>query len=329
MPSRRVLPALLMTLLLVTTACAQVTGTRSPTVAASVDGTDIAVSEVEAQFDALADIPDFAANLEAQEGFSEQVEAVLLSLLIQREIFERGAADFDVEIDDDAVEEQVAAQAGGIEDEDELREALAAQGITPEFMRLQSELQLYQERVGDELAAEGDGVSDEQMQAAYDELYGDAPAARHILLDSEEEAEAALERLDDGEDFGEVALDESTDPSVEENEGELGPIIEGPFDQDVAEAVYAAEDGEIVGPVETQFGFHVIERLAPPPMEEVEDEVRDAAEGDAELFAINAWVAERLEETDVVVNPRFGTWNAEQGAVQPSDALDQPSELER
>ncbi len=329
MRTRRALPALLITLLLTVAACGSVTGTRSPNVAASVEGNEIAVSQVETQFEALSDIPQFAADLEAQEGFTEQVEAVLLSLLIQREIFASGAAELGVDVDTDAVEEQMAAQTGGIEDDDEMREVLAAQGISPEFLRLQTELQVYQQEIGDVLASERDGVGDAELEAAYDEMYAGTPSARHILLESEEDAEEVMDRLEDGEDFGELAVEESTDPSAQDNEGELGPISEGQFDPDFTEAVYEADEGEVVGPVETQFGFHVIERLEPPPLDEVEDEIREAAEADAESFAVTSWVTEQLEGTEVVVNPRFGSWNAEQGAVEPGDPLDQPNELDR
>ena len=329
MRTRRALSALLLALLLTAAACGSVTGTRSPAVAASVEGSDIEVSQVEEQFDALAEIPQFAADLEAQEGFTEQVEAVLLSLMIQREIFARGGSELGVDVDDDDVEEQMAAQTGGIDDDEEMREALAQQGITPEFLRLQAELQVYQEHIGEALAGEGDAVGDDEIEAAYEQMYGGTPSARHILLESEGDAEEVLERLDDGEDFSDLAVEESTDPSAQDNEGELGPIVEGQFDPDFTQAVHDAEDGEVVGPVETQFGFHVIQRLEPPPLEEVEDEVREAAEADADSFAVSAWIGERLEQTEVVVNPRFGSWNAEQGAVEPGEALDRPSELDR
>lgn len=329
MRTRRALPALLIVLLFAIAACSSVTGTRSPTVAASVEDRDIEVAQVESQFEALSDIPQFAAELEAQEGFSEQVEAIVLSLYIQREIFASGGEELGVDVDEDDVDEQMAAQTGGIEDPDEMRTMLAEQGITPEFLRLQTELQVYQDRIGDALASQADDVGDDEIEAAYEQMYGGTPSARHILLDSEEDAEEILERLDDGEDFGELAVEESTDPSAQENEGELGPITEGQFDPDFTEAVQGAEEGEVVGPVATQFGYHVIERLEPPSLEEVEDEVREAAEADAGSFAVTSWINDRLEETEVVVNPRFGSWDAEQGTVEPGDALDRPSELDR
>ncbi len=324
---RRAPLALLVALGLLLGACAPVTATQPPSVAADVNGDAVPVSAVTEQYEALVELPELAQEIELQEGLREQVEAVLVSLLIQRELFRQGAEGLGVEVDEGDVEERVVAQAG-TDDPEELREAFALQGITPEFARLQAEIQLYQERAGEELAGQGE-LTDEELQTAYEQLYTAAPSARHILLDTEEEAEEVLERLEAGEDFGELAVGVSTDPSAEQNEGELGPITAEQFDPDFAEAVFEAEDGEIVGPVETQFGYHVIERLTPPELAEVEDEVRAAAEADRDDLAIETWVTGLLEDSEVEVNPRFGAWSAEIGQVEPTSPLDRPSPLER
>lgn len=324
---RRAPLALLVALGLLLSACAPVTATQPPTVAADVNGEAVPIDAVTDQYEALVELPELAQEVEAQEGLRAQVEAVLVSLLVQRELFEQGADDLGIDVDEEDVEQRVAEQAG-TEDPEELREAFAAQGITPEFARLQVEVQLYQERAGEELAGEGE-LTDDELEAAYEQLYTATPRARHILVDTEEEAEEVLERLEAGEDFGELAVEVSTDPSAEENEGELGPITSEQFDPDFAEAVFEAEDGEIVGPVETQFGYHVIERVAPPELAEVEEEVREAAEADRDSLAIETWATGLLEDGDVEVNPRFGAWRAEVGQVEPSSPLDRPSPLER
>ena len=91
-------------------------------------------------------------------------------------------------------------------------------------------------------------------QAAPDE---GNPCVSHILLDTEADAEGALDRLADGEDFAELAIELSTGPSGPSG-GDLGCAPSTNYVGPFAEAVDTAELEEVVGPVETEFGFHVL-----------------------------------------------------------------------
>ncbi|MGR3464025.1 peptidylprolyl isomerase [Limimaricola sp.] len=110
----------------------------------------------------------------------------------------------------------------------------------------------------------GEAVSDEELQAAYDEAFADAEPvqeynASHILVETEEEAKAVMERLEAGEDFAEVAKEVSTDPGSGANGGSLGWFADGMMVAPFQTAVAELEKGEMTeAPVETQFGFHVI-----------------------------------------------------------------------
>ncbi len=101
----------------------------------------------------------------------------------------------------------------------------------------------------------------------YDEITGDVPHeseyiwARHILLEDPTLAAIARERLLAGEDFGVVAAEASTDPSAAFNAGDLGWFTEGMMVEPFSNAAYALELGEISEPVETDFGFHIIQLL--------------------------------------------------------------------
>ncbi|MGD2027423.1 MAG: peptidyl-prolyl cis-trans isomerase [Anaerolineales bacterium] len=84
--------------------------------------------------------------------------------------------------------------------------------------------------------------------------------ARHILLENEDTAQDLLDQLDEGADFGDLAREFSTGPSGPSG-GDLGWFAQGQMVEPFEEAAFAAEVGEIVGPVETQFGFHIIQIL--------------------------------------------------------------------
>src|SRR6185503_3537779 len=103
--------------------------------------------------------------------------------------------------------------------------------------------------------------------------------ARHVLVKTEAEAAVAKKRLDAGEDFAKVAAAMSTDSSNAKSGGDLGWFGRGrmvpPFDQ----AAFGAPIGQVVGPVKTEFGYHLIQvqekrAATSAPFEEVQAAVR-------------------------------------------------------
>ncbi|WP_416884185.1 peptidylprolyl isomerase [Marivita sp.] len=108
----------------------------------------------------------------------------------------------------------------------------------------------------------GDAITDEAVQAMYDETYlqgeqSEEYNASHILVETEEEAAAIVEELNGGADFAEVARAKSTGPSGP-NGGQLGWFGAGMMVPEFQTAVEELEVGAISGPVQTQFGWHVI-----------------------------------------------------------------------
>ncbi|MGY6412167.1 MAG: peptidylprolyl isomerase [Alkalilacustris sp.] len=160
--------------------------------------------------------------------------------------------------------------------------------------------------VNDTLARVLDGaVTEERLQALYAERYLDAEPdlqfnAAHILVASEEEAEALRAQLEEGEDFGHLAREHSRDPGSAENGGALGWFQGGQMVAPFEEAVRALEPGEISEPVQTQFGWHLIRledtRLAEAPTLEV---VRDQLSAELQRRAIADHVAAAREATTI------------------------------
>lgn len=85
---------------------------------------------------------------------------------------------------------------------------------------------------------------------------------RHILVDTKEEAEAVIKRLNDGEDFAAVAKEVSKDTGSAEKGGELGFAPRGSFVKEFEDAAFSLPIGQISDPIQSQFGWHVIEVLA-------------------------------------------------------------------
>ncbi|MDE2637740.1 MAG: peptidylprolyl isomerase [Chloroflexota bacterium] len=87
-------------------------------------------------------------------------------------------------------------------------------------------------------------------------LYADL---RHILVDDEETAQLALEALQQGESFAALARAISTDPGSGNRGGELGLGFVGNYVREFRLAIESAEIGALVGPVESEFGFHILQ----------------------------------------------------------------------
>jgi peptidyl-prolyl cis-trans isomerase C len=81
--------------------------------------------------------------------------------------------------------------------------------------------------------------------------------ASHILVKTEDDANRILKRLSDGEEFQKVARRFSSCPSGK-NGGDLGWFGKGQMVPEFEDAAFAADAGKVVGPVKTQFGYHVI-----------------------------------------------------------------------
>lgn len=103
------------------------------------------------------------------------------------------------------------------------------------------------------------------VQKVREEIISEVPReqeqvwARHILVKTEPEALAVLDRLTNGEDWSVVASDVSLDTSNKDKGGDLGWFSRGRMVEPFEKAVFALEPGQISEPVESQFGFHIIQ----------------------------------------------------------------------
>ena len=132
----------------------------------------------------------------------------------------------------------------------------------------------------------GEATSEEALRALYEEKSAEMEPtpeirASHILVEDQALAEEIKAELDGGADFAELAQQHGTD-GTKERGGDLGWFDEGQMVPAFAEAAFGAEEGVVVGPVETQFGWHLIlvtgQREAPvPTFEEMRQELAQEA----------------------------------------------------
>ncbi|HEU4320186.1 MAG TPA: peptidylprolyl isomerase [Acidimicrobiia bacterium] len=280
-------------------------GGGSNSVAATVDGTDVTVGEVE--------------GLIETEGatITKEQFAQFLGFAIQWQVIHDAAeADYGIVItnEDAAVEADRIFEEVGAEGETR-EDFLTSRGITEEFLQniaAQGLLDIEVREILKEDVAEPTAEEIEEARTAAVSALTSV-CASHILVATQEEADDVVARLDAGEDFGEIATEVSTDTGSGANGGALGCTSPDTYVDAFKEAVVVAPIGEVYEEIiETQFGFHIIlvtDRTAPegddlPSDEEVIDGIKD----EAVLGDLEAWFTGAVNDADVSVEEEFGTW---------------------
>lgn len=106
-------------------------------------------------------------------------------------------------------------------------------------------------------------VSEEEMKAYYEEnkaqyQQGETVRAKHILVDEEEKCKEIFEQIENGTVAFETAAQEHSNCPSGSKGGDLGAFGKGQMVKEFEDAAFAAEIGKVVGPVKTQFGYHLI-----------------------------------------------------------------------
>jgi len=255
--------------------------------------------------DAVIRLSDIEALFEGDTPSDDVFRDMLFSKIAVEALGQALAAQYGAAADAAQAEEYVT----------QLEEYLAEEGYTAadylgvenassEMLRMHSEVLAVQEAALDQLTVDTEVV---------DELFADpatmtSVCVEHILVETAEEAEAVKARLSAGEDFATVADEVSLDTNTEG--GDLGCTSAGSYVTEFAEAALAAPLGEVVGPVESDYGFHVLVvsgRTVPTREEYLADPWALLSENQlSQIWA--TWMAEVMEEADPWVAAEYGTW---------------------
>lgn len=184
-----------------------------------------------------------------------------------------------------------------IDEDEEYKKTLEDLGVDDAYLKSQQEqeliLQKYKENFEKNLK-----ISDEEMEKYYEEhktdYYKDEVKASHILIstvddngkelseakkkEAKKKAEEILKKAKNGEEFSELAKDNSDDTGSASQGGDLGYFTKGQMVQEFEDAAFSLESGEISDIVESEYGYHIIkvydkidEQL---PFDEVKDEIK-------------------------------------------------------
>lgn len=264
-------------------------------VAATVDGVEITDGDVD---ELISD------DIE----MTDDVRAQTLSTLVQWEIVAQAAeADFGIAPTSDEIDaelEALLAEFGATS----LDDFLVQQAITEDLLMGYVEQTLIQEAVDVAFAASVEAPTADAIAAerAASPTVWTEVCARHILVETESEALAVIDRLDAGEEFADLAAELSLDAGSGANGGDLGCTAPYQYVDPFANAVMEAPVGELTEPVESEFGFHVI--IVDSRSEVPDSDIEAYLTETAIIEATDEWFIEAIDSAEVEVDESYGEW---------------------
>jgi peptidyl-prolyl cis-trans isomerase C len=214
------------------------------------------------------------------------------------------------------VGEQARASGQDLKNQEAFDQALEQNQISEQQLRQDIRESLPVRQVQEKIAGDAE-PSQEEVQKFYDDNRATftQPAQRcmrHILFtkDQKEKAEEVKDQLQDGGDFAKLADKNSQDPGSAEKGGDLGCLGKGETVPPFEKAAFAAEQDEIVGPVETEFGFHLIEvtdirKERTQPLEDVEAQITDQITATQQEEEFTKWLEDQKEQRNVKYLPGY------------------------
>ena len=296
---------------------------------ATFEGGDVTQGELN-QFAEQSGFGELSEGDPQYEAAVQQIMPQLVGIEIAKAYAEENnmtVSDKEVDQEISKIKEQVGEQARSsgqnLSDQKAYEQALEQNNITEEELREDIRENLPVQKVQEKVTGNAE-PSDEEIQKFYEknkEAQFTTPeqrCARHILFnkDQKQKAEDVEKQLEDGADFAKLAKENSQDPGSAEKGGDLGCLGKGETVPEFEKATFEAEQGEIVGPVKTDFGYHIIEVTdAKPeqtrPLSEVESQIRSQLSTEEQSEAFSKWLEEQKKQRDVEYLKGYGP--ADQG----------------
>jgi len=192
-----------------------------------------------------------------RESLSEYYKKLIIDDLIVQRLFIDAAAKDGIKISDEELKKQIDEHKSYFKTDEEYQTYLKTNEITEEilFEAIEKDYtinQYLQKNVYSIVPTEDD------LKKLYEDVkMGTEVRASHILVKTEEEAKSAIDRLNKGEKFEDVAKDVSTDPS-KDNGGDLNFFPYTQMVKEFSDAAFSMNIGDVSGAVKTEYGYHII-----------------------------------------------------------------------
>lgn len=286
-------------------------------VAASCSSGDTEVASVGDVSITQADLAAIRTTYEDADAISgSELRNDLSRLIVQEAVIqeledEYGQTVSATDLDGAFQELQDQLETAGVSVEDQL-----GPGATEELLRRDAEARVLVDMISDVLLNDPD-----RLEA----MFTDDPAsitevcARHILVETSDDAEGVIEALEAGDDFATLATERSIDTGTPG--GDLGCSPASRYVAEFADATVVAPIGEIFGPVQTDFGFHIIivDSRTAPTLEEMQQNPAEYVDETALNAEIGTFLGEALGTADIVIASNVGTWDPDALGITPPE----------
>ncbi|HHO55212.1 MAG TPA: hypothetical protein ENK21_02400 [Trueperaceae bacterium] len=318
-------PFLLLQVILISLSFAFAQDTANPVVI-DIDGQEITKTDFDERFSFF--ISDMAAKQNMQLPLTEEAKAALeelkpafLEQFLTEQVVLKLAKERGYELPEGYVDAQLQNLKDQFDDEESYQQGIIDAGIPSEdFLKnLIKEAYLSSQvvtQMRDDLE-----IPDWRVELYYathaDEFKSPEQAcARHILVETEEEALDIIKQLKDGAGFSEMAKEHSLDPGSGSRGGDLGCFPRGAMVPSFNDAAFSLELNTVSEPIKSQFGYHIIsvserKEAGTIDFDQVKEQVREKLRNDILLKIIKTY----QDVTPITVNEEllFGAKDATEG----------------
>lgn len=237
-------------------------------------------------------------EIEPGKKYSDKFSEMVVNQIVSTEVLYEQAKKEKLLPTEEEVNKSLGELKKAINADEKYKKQLNDAGLDEKFLKEQQERDLACQKYKENFKKTAK-VSDEEIKKYYEEnkssFYKDEVKASHILIstkdkdnkdlseqkkkEAKEKAEGILKRAKNGEEFAELAKENSDDKASAEKGGDLGFFAKGQMVESFEKAAYALKVGEVSNIVESQFGYHIIkvtDKVAEQiPFKDVKDKIKE------------------------------------------------------
>lgn len=320
-------------------------GGASGGVAATVNGTEIkeqTVTDYIEQFrtsQSLDTEESWGTWLAANSLTPESVREEVINYFVDQELTKQAAAENDVTVSDDEVNEQVETMKANYGSDEAWNQALEQAGTTEDEYRESVHDAMLAQRLEEKVVSDVAEPTDEELLTYvqnYAPYFNGAKRSSHILFSSDDEATAqqVLDQINNGEiSFEDAAKQYSTDTASAENGGDVGWDLLNNFVTEYSTALSNLEEGQVSDLVTSDYGIHIIKCTevfqAPDDItstdqvpSEMVDYIKQMLVNNNESTAYSEWKEDYKSKADIQINdmPKDLPYDIDMSAYETDDS---------